>query len=71
MKRIDIEYGGTHFSVGGRELDDVLAEIAEGMRAGGAWMRVNDGEATRREALLMITPGVPIAVVPFPDELPA
>lgn len=70
MKRIDIEYGGTHYSVGGRELDDVLAEIAEAMRTGVAWMRVNDGEATRREALLMITPGVPIAVVPFPDELP-
>lgn len=70
MKRIDIEYGGTHFSVGGREVEDVLDEIAEGMRAGVTWMRVNDGEATRREAFLMITPGVPIAIVPFPDELP-
>lgn len=70
MKRIDIEYGGRHYSVGGRDLDDLLAEIVQGMDAGAAWLRVNDGEAHRRDAMILISPGVEIAVsaVPPADE---
>lgn len=68
MKRIDIEYGGRHYSVGGRELDDVLGEIQRGVKLGAAWLRVNDGEAHRRDALLLITPGVPFAVSAVPGE---
>jgi hypothetical protein len=68
MKRIDIEYGGQHFSVGGRELDDLLAEISEGLRDGPTWLEVNDGEGRRRDALLLIAPGVPLAVIPVPAD---
>lgn len=70
MKRIDIVYGGLQYSVGGRELDDVLREIATGLSAGPGWLRVNSGEGEHREALLMLTPGVDLAVIPIPDPLP-
>lgn len=68
MKRVDIEYGGRHYSVGGRELDDILEEITRGVDQGGAWLKVNDGEAHRRDAMLLITPGVPVAVSAVPVE---
>ncbi|RLK52637.1 hypothetical protein [Microbacterium telephonicum] len=68
MKRIDIEYGGRMYSVGGREPDEVMREIEEGIESGHHWLRVNDGEGMRRDALLLVTPGVPIAVVPIPGE---
>ncbi|MEU1972822.1 hypothetical protein ABZ477_14290 [Microbacterium sp. NPDC019599] len=67
MKRIDIYYGGEHYSVGGRRLDDLQREIESGLRAGVHWLEVNDGEGMRRPALLMLTPGVELAVVPIPD----
>lgn len=67
MKRIDIEYGGRLYSIGGRELVDVLKEVEDGVASGGAtWMKVNDGEGEPRDALLLITPGVPFAVIPVP-----
>lgn len=73
MKRIDIYYGGDHFSVGGRRLDDMQREIEEGLVAGVAWLEVNDGEGMRRTALLLLTPGVPLSLVPVPgdDDEPA
>ena len=36
MKRIDIEYGGRLYSIGGRELVDVLKEVEDGVASGGA-----------------------------------
>lgn len=66
MKRIDIYYSGTHYSVGGRELADVQAEIAE-LATRGGWMLVNDSEGARRDAYLWVYPGTPIALVPIPD----
>ena len=67
MKRIDIFYGGEHYSVGGRELDDVLEEISSGIASGVHWLSVNDGEGAPRQAYLLLTPGTQIAVVPVPD----
>lgn len=66
MKRIDIVYGGQSYSVGGRELDDVLDEIMLGVTRGHHWLKVNDGEGMRRDAMLLITPGVQVAVIPIP-----
>lgn len=71
MKRIDIYYGGEHYSVGGRRLDDLRAEVEEGLAAGPYWLAVNDGEGEMRAAYLLLTPGVPLAVIPIPDELPS
>lgn len=68
MKRIDIYYGGDHFSVGGRRLDDMKREIESGLAGGAHWLEVNDGEGMKRTAFLLITPGVPLAIVPVPGE---
>lgn len=70
MKRIDVIYGGEHYSIGGRDLDELLGEIESGMAAGLHWLTVNDGEGAPRWAHLLLTPGVPIAVIPIPDPLP-
>jgi len=70
MKRIDIYYGGEHYSVGGRRLEDLRGEVEAGLAAGSYWLEVNDGEGMMRAAHLLVTPGVPLAIVPIPDELP-
>jgi hypothetical protein len=68
MKRIDIYYGGEHYSVGGRRLDDLLREVEAGLAKGFFWLEVNDGEGMMRPAQLLITPGVPLAVIPIPGD---
>lgn len=70
MKRIDISYGGEHYSVGGRQLEAIQDEIERGMASGSHWLEVNDGEGAPRTAYLLITPGVPLAVVPIPEPEP-
>ena len=67
MKRIDLHYGGHLYSVGGRELAELQAEI-ESSHETGCWLLVNDGEGARRDAYLWLTRGSPIALVPIPDE---
>lgn len=66
MKRIDIYYGGDHFSVGGRAVEELQREIADGIANPPYWLEVNDGEGMRRPSYLLLTPGVPLAVVPVP-----
>jgi hypothetical protein len=68
MKRIDIRYGGELYSVGERDVDDLCAEIVQGVTEGGHWLHVNDGEGTRRDAQLLLHPGVPITVIPITPE---
>ena len=70
MKRIDIYYGGEHYSVGGRRFEDLRAEVEAGLATGLYWLEVNDGEGEMRAAHLLLTPGVPLALIPIPDELP-
>ncbi|MFF2369121.1 hypothetical protein [Agromyces sp. NPDC058110] len=68
MKRIDIRYGGDQYSVGGRELVELVAEVEQGLAAGAPfWIVVNDGEGFRRDAHLLITAGTPIAFIPIAD----
>ena len=68
MKRIDIVYGGELYSVGGREFEEVRQEVVDGTTDGPSWLRVNDGEGMRREAYLLLSPGVPIALIPVPED---
>lgn len=68
MKRIDIYYGGEHYSVGGRDFEELRDEIAAGVSSGMHWLEVNDGEGAFRSAFLLLSPGVPLAMVPIPDE---
>ena len=70
MKRIDIYYGGEHYSVGGRKLEDLREEVEAGLASGLYWLEVNDGEGMMRAAHLLLTPGVSLAIVPIPDEAP-
>lgn len=68
MKRIDIYYGGERYSVGQRELAEVQADIEAALSSSGpAWIQVNDGDGAPRTAYLLITPGVPVAVIPIPE----
>jgi len=71
MKRIDVDYGGNHYSIGGRELVDVQAEIAAAMQGDGtAWLQVNSGEGRARPAYLAICRGASIALSPATDVEP-
>jgi hypothetical protein len=70
VKRIDIEYGGRSFSVGGKDLGTVMAAIDDALNGGDHWVRVNDGEGAPRDAFLLITPGTPVAVVPIAGDEP-
>jgi len=65
MKRIDIYYAGQHYSVSGREYEDLRQEILDGIAAGRAWLRVNIGEGQNVPCDLLISPGVPISLVPI------
>lgn len=67
MKRIDIRYGGDTYSVGGRDLEELRQEILTGLDSGKYWLIVNDGEGMRRDAQLLITPGVPNSLIPIPS----
>lgn len=69
MKRIDIVYGGHLYSVGGRGIDELKAEIEAGAASDTpTWIVVNDGEGERRPAHLLLQKGISIAVIPIPDE---
>lgn len=70
VKRIDIEYGGRSFSVGGKDVETVLATIDEALGGGDHWIRVNDGEGAPRDAFLLVTPGTPLVVVPISGDAP-
>jgi hypothetical protein len=68
MKRINIDYAGNHYSVGGRDVDDLQKEIETIVRSGEpGWLIVNHGEGVPQEARLLITPGVALALLPIED----
>jgi len=69
MMRIDIVYGGEHYSVGGRDIDELKREIDSALETGAPyWLTVNIGEGRLRTAFLSITPGVPIALYGVDDD---
>ncbi|AZS42925.1 MULTISPECIES: hypothetical protein [Microbacterium] len=68
MKRIDVHYGGALYSIGEESFEDFAAQVSAALEAGHGWIVVNDGEGAPRPAHLLISPGVPIALIPIPDE---
>ncbi|MFB8387785.1 hypothetical protein ACFC3F_11665 [Microbacterium sp. NPDC055910] len=69
MKRIDVFYGGRQYSIGGRDLDDLKREVAEGITSDvPRWLVINDGEGAHRPAHLLLAPGIDIALIPVPAE---
>ncbi|MEV8266951.1 hypothetical protein [Microbacterium sp. NPDC076911] len=71
MKRIEIVYGGERFSIGDRDLETLKQEIRAGLATGHHWLVVNDGEGDFRSAYLSISPGVPLALIPVPQQEPS
>lgn len=69
MKRINILYGGAQYSVGGRELSHLEAEIEKIVQSGTpGWLTVNFGEGSVRPARLLITAGTQIALIGIDPE---
>ena len=70
MNRILVVYGGRDYTIGNRSIDDVEAEIAAGIDSGkAAWLDVNYGAGQPTPCRLLLTAGVPIAVIDFPKPL--
>lgn len=68
MKRIDIRYGGSDYSIANRDIADVRSDIAAGLEAGSVfWLEVNEGAGVPRPASLALTVGTPIALSGVPD----
>lgn len=64
MQRVDIVYGGSQYSLGGRTVESVQQEIGAAMAAHTPyWLPVNRGEGRFEGAFLLITTGIPIAVI--------
>jgi hypothetical protein len=68
MKRVDIKYDGSEYSIGNRHIDEVQAEIDAGLLAPEpAWLTVNSGEGRIQSARLLITPGVSFSLIGIDD----
>jgi hypothetical protein len=64
VKRIEIVYGGQSYTISNRSYDDVRDEIEAALHSGKpAWLHVNSGEGRLTTSSLLITPGIPIALV--------
>jgi hypothetical protein len=64
MNRIDIVYAGKPYSVGGKTLEAVQAEIGASVASGEPkWLKVNSGEGRVESAYLLLAPGVPLVLV--------
>lgn len=69
MKRIDLMYGGQQYSIGNRDVDELLEEIVARLTESPAyWLEVNAGEGEPRPTQLLITRGVPLAITPIPGD---
>jgi hypothetical protein len=65
VSRIVVHYGNNEYSLSGRDLQEVKAEIEDAVEAGRPlWLRVNYGEGTYRAADIFITAATPIALLP-------
>ncbi|TFC45608.1 hypothetical protein E3T37_11790 [Cryobacterium sp. TMT2-10] len=64
MTRVDIVYGGQQYSLGGRSIESIQAEVDAAVLSGAPyWMRVNSGGGRFEDAFLLIAPGIPFAML--------
>ncbi|MEV1129988.1 hypothetical protein [Agromyces sp. NPDC049794] len=71
MKRIAIIYGGREFSIGQQDFDRMKSDVEAAHRDGrSVWVRVNYGEGRPQPADILVGPGIPIALLPIPDDPP-
>jgi hypothetical protein len=63
MKRLVITYGGVDYTVANPDMDQLKAEFQRVAAATTpTWFRVNHGEGSYRATVIMIGPGIPVAV---------
>lgn len=64
MKRINISYGGEHYTIADADPEVVKEQINQALIAGEPyWLRVNHGEGTVRAADILITTGTAISII--------
>jgi hypothetical protein len=62
VSRIEVIYEGEMFTIGGRELADVQADVAAALEAGHGWLEVNQGSGAPATTHLLLSRGVPLAL---------
>jgi len=63
VKRVEILYGGTPYSLHDTTAADVRASIEQALDGSASpWLTVNQGEGQPRETSILITPGVAFSV---------
>jgi hypothetical protein len=69
VNRIGVHYGGRDYAIGNRSVQDVEAEIAASIESGKAtWLEVAYGEGTPIPCRLLLSPGVPVALIDFAEK---
>ena len=69
MRRVDITYGGTMYSLPRTTVDEVRRTIEDAIAATGPqWMTVNFGEGKPQPVDILISPNVPIALAQISTE---
>lgn len=64
LKRINIRYGGDHYTLASRALAEVQEEINAAIAENRPlWLRVNRGEGSYQQADLLVTASTPIALM--------
>ncbi|AND17741.1 hypothetical protein [Rathayibacter tritici] len=64
MKRIDVIYDGTAYTVTNRSLAEFRAEVDAALAAATPqWVIVNAGEGRANTALILITPYTPLSII--------
>ncbi|MDJ0323489.1 hypothetical protein QMG61_06905 [Cryobacterium sp. PH31-AA6] len=70
MRRVDIVYGGQQYSLAGRTIESIQAEVLKAFTDGTPyWLRVNSGGGRFEDAYLLIAPGIPFAVLNVKPEI--
>jgi hypothetical protein len=68
MKRINISYNGTAYSISDREIAELQQEISLAISSGEPrWLKVNEGEGVPRPALLLIHSGINLVLSAVPE----
>jgi hypothetical protein len=63
VKRVEIIYGGSPYSLTDTSADEVREQVEQALDGSASrWMTVNQGEGQPRETSILITPGVAFSV---------
>ncbi|QHC69062.1 hypothetical protein [Rathayibacter sp. VKM Ac-2801] len=63
MKRVEIIYGGTPYSLTDTSAEEVRRRVEQALDGSASrWLMVNQGEGQPRETSILLTPGVEFSV---------